>query len=84
MSRSPSCRPYFLALIVHQASWITLRKCIQQLLSDRDYELCEPKVVLDFLTALIKVPKLWQGRDKHIQNRQESEELLGLSHQQVV
>ncbi|XP_045031439.1 integrator complex subunit 1 [Daphnia magna] len=79
----PSCRPYGLAMLVHQASWATLRKCIHKLLSTRDGDTFEPKVVLDFLSALIKVPKLWQGRDKHVPKHQQPEELLNLSHQQL-
>lgn len=70
-------------MLVHQASWATLRKCIHKLLSTRDGDTFEPKVVLDFLSALIKVPKLWQGRDKHVPKHQQPEELLNLSHQQV-
>jgi integrator complex subunit 1 len=79
----PSCRPYALAMLVHQASWATLRKCIQKLLGARDIDAFEAKVVLDFLAALIKVPKLWQGRDKHVPKHQQPEELLNLNHQQV-
>ncbi|EFX68116.1 hypothetical protein DAPPUDRAFT_330438 [Daphnia pulex] len=56
----PSCRPYALAMLVHQASWATLRKSV-----------------------LIKVPKLWQGRDKHVPKHQQPEELLNLNHQQL-
>lgn len=96
-SAPPSCRPYALALLVHQASWTTLRKCIHQLLgcsgSDGNVqanggtnptEFYEPKVVLDFLAALIKVPKLWQGRDKHVPKHRQAEDLLRLTHQQVM
>jgi integrator complex subunit 1 len=71
-------------MLVHQASWATLRKCIHKLLSARDVDTFEPKVVLDFLAALIKVPKLWQGRDKHVPKHQQPEELLNLNHQQVI
>lgn len=80
----PSCRPYALAMLVHQASWTTLGRCTQQLLDPSggaaDYD---PKVVLDFLTALIKVPKLWQGREKHVPKHRQPEELLNLDHRQV-
>jgi len=81
--KPPSCRPYALALLVHQASWTTLRKCIHQLLSCRDADAFEPKVVLDFLAALVKVPKLWQGRDKHVPKHQQPENLLCLTQQQL-
>lgn len=70
-------------MLVHQASWATLRKCIHKLLATRDVDAFEAKVVLDFLTALIKVPKLWQGREKHVPKHQQPEELLNLNHQQV-
>lgn len=82
-TKPPACRPYALALLVHQASWTTLRKCIHQLLSCRDTDDFEPKVVLDFLAALVKVPKLWQGRDKHVPKHQQPENLLCLTQQQL-
>lgn len=69
-------------LLVHQASWETLRKCTHQLLeSDRDSY--DSKAVLDFLAALVKVPKLWQGRDKHVPKHYEPENLLHLNRPQV-
>ena len=97
----PACRPYLLALLIHQASWTTLRHCVQQLLDlDLDRDLLddqrqrqpdsgspadgyEPAVVLDFLSASIQVPKLWQGRDKHVPKHQQAEDLLCLNGKQV-
>lgn len=81
---SPTCRPYLLSLLIHQASWTTLRQCVQQLLgSGVDSDTYQPSVVLDFLSALVQVPKLWQGRDKHVPKHKQSEDLLCLNHQQV-
>ena len=70
-------------MLVHQVSWATLRKCIHKLTAVRDIDTFDAKVVLDFLAALIKVPKLWQGREKHVPKHRQPEELLNLNHQQV-
>ncbi|XP_015601368.1 integrator complex subunit 1 isoform X2 [Cephus cinctus] len=80
---SHSCRPYFLTLLTHRASWATLYKCVGHLLDKYDHEY-DPTAVLDFLWALTCNPKLWQGRDKFTPKHYVPENILLLSEQQLL
>ena len=39
----------------------------------------DPGAVLDFLTACIHIPRLWQGRDQNPAKHQQLEDVLDLS-----
>ncbi|XP_014467728.1 PREDICTED: integrator complex subunit 1 isoform X2 [Dinoponera quadriceps] len=80
---SHSCRPYLLTLLTHRASWTTLYKCVQHLLSKCD-DGYDPTAVLDFLWALTCNPKLWQGRDKFTPKHYVPENILLLEEQQLL
>jgi integrator complex subunit 1 len=60
-----SARPYLLSLLTHQASWVVLRGTVDSLLQPEDAAPdLDPGAVLDFLSACIHIPRLWQGRDQ--------------------
>ncbi|XP_025155435.1 integrator complex subunit 1 isoform X3 [Harpegnathos saltator] len=83
VTSSHSCRPYLLTLLTHRASWTTLHKCVQHLLSKCD-DGYDPTAVLDFLWALTCNPKLWQGRDKFTPKHYVPENILLLQQQQLL
>ncbi|CAG0882989.1 unnamed protein product [Darwinula stevensoni] len=72
---------YLMALLTHEGSIRTLRDCIDTMLSREDS--FDPTSVLDFLWACIHMPKLWQGRDKHIPKHLPPEDVLCLNTEQV-
>jgi len=74
---SQSSRPYLLSLLTHQASWPVLRSTVNFLLSSYQSEL-EPSAVLDFLSACIHIPRLWQGRDQRPPKHDIPPDVLGL------
>lgn len=79
-----TCRPYLLTLLIHQASWSTLHLCMNGLLKDAMVSRYDPTAVLDFLTALTRSPKLWQGRDKYLPKHYQPEDILNLSSNQII
>jgi len=73
-----SSRPYLLSLLTHQSSWDSLRKTVDAVLSRCQADL-EPAAVLDFLTACIHIPRLWQGRDQRPPKHDKPPDVLALS-----
>ena len=63
-SSDGNCRPYLLSLLTHQASYQVLRSTVSSLLSSCHNDF-EPSSVLDFLSACIHIPRLWQGETYH-------------------
>jgi len=64
VGRPPTPRPYLLSLLTHQASWEVVRGTVVSLLTPSSVQELDPGAVLDFLTACIHIPRLWQGRDQ--------------------
>jgi len=64
VGRPPTPRPYLLSLLTHQASWEVVRGTVASLLTPSAIQELDPGAVLDFLTACIHIPRLWQGRDQ--------------------
>ena len=60
----PTPRPYLLSLLTHQASWEVVKGTVESLLTPASVQELDPGAVLDFLTACIHIPRLWQGRDQ--------------------
>lgn len=81
-SDAETCRPYLLTLLTHRASWGRLQSCVDHLLSkfEKNYS---ASAVLDFMEALTRNPRLWQGREKHIPKHHTPESVLHLSKDQV-
>lgn len=52
-----------LNLLIHNSSLDTLSTCLDSLLSG-SLELSNPTSVLDYFTALLQLPKVWQGKEK--------------------
>lgn len=75
-------RFYLLSLLSHQASWCTLQATINKLLEHFD-ENYDPSSVLHFIEALIRNPKLWQGRDKGTPKHEQIEYVLKMNDQQI-
>lgn len=78
----PQFRFYLLSLLSHQAGWATLHSTVIQLLNSfaPDYDATS---VLNFIGALIRNPKLWQGRDKGVPKHFTVEYVLALNEMQV-
>jgi len=72
--------PYLLGLMVHQSTWETLTSTIDLLLASPRKS---PSLVLDLLQAVIRSPKLWQGRDRKVPKNHEEEDVLNLSRPQI-
>lgn len=60
----PQFRFYLLSLLSHQASWSTLHSIVCKLLGTYNSNF-DSTSVIDFVAALIRNPKLWQGREKN-------------------
>lgn len=75
-------RFYLLSLLSHQASWYTLQSTVNKLLEQFN-ENYDPTSVLHFIEALIRNPKLWQGRDKGTPKHQQIEYVLKMNDQQL-
>lgn len=71
-------RPYLLSLLSHQASWKTLHSTVDKLLASYNPGF-DATIVLDFIDALVRNPKLWQGRDKSIPKHVRVEYIIVLS-----
>ncbi|CAG0917832.1 unnamed protein product [Notodromas monacha] len=82
--RETGVRPqaYLLSLLTHQASYGTLAETIRAVLLPNQ-NAYDPTSVLDFLTACVFVPKLWQGRPKSVPRRLRPDDILGLDCEQL-
>ncbi|CAG9768098.1 unnamed protein product [Ceutorhynchus assimilis] len=76
-------RPLLMSLLLQRASWQTLHNLMTFLLSGDAFDTICPVSVLDYLTALTKSPKLWQGRDKAVPKHSHLEDVLRLGENQV-
>ncbi|XP_019564410.2 integrator complex subunit 1 [Aedes albopictus] len=75
-------RPYLLSLMSHQASWSTLHETVD-LVMEKYNGAYDPCSVLDFINALTRNPKLWQGRDKAVPKHEQIEYIVTLSGKQI-
>lgn len=75
-------RPLLMSLVLQRANWSILHSIMVYLLRNETEAIC-PVPALDFLTALTKNPKLWQGRDKAISKHHHFEDILQLNRDQV-
>nr|CAI5827213.1 unnamed protein product [Callosobruchus analis] len=76
-------RPLMMSLLLQRASWKTLHGMMLCLHKDNVSNVC-PVSALDFLTAMTKSPKLWQGRDKAIPKHNHIEDVLHLNKEQAL
>ncbi|XP_074651067.1 integrator complex subunit 1-like [Tubulanus polymorphus] len=76
---------YLLALLIHQSNWSTLQQCIDNMLKDNlpASDKCKSREVLDFLSACMHIPKIWQGCDKKVSKNTFSGDMLHLSIKQI-
>ena len=92
--RRDSCRPYLLSLLTHQASYSVLRSTAASLLSPAaaatagqqpgpSEQLC-PRAALDFLSACVHIPRLWQGRDQRPPKHDRPVDVLQLQGEAIV
>ncbi|MPC37822.1 Integrator complex subunit 1 [Portunus trituberculatus] len=72
-----------LAAFIHQARWDTLEHCVRTLLHDFNPNL-DPASVLNFVWAVLHVPKLWQGRERRTPRHVPQESQLSFSSSEVV
>ena len=72
-----------LAAFIHQARWDTLEHCVRTLLHDFNPNL-DPASVLNFVWAVLHVPKLWQGRERRTPRHAPQESQLTFSSLEVV
>lgn len=78
----PQFRFYLLSLLSHQAGWATLHSIILRLL-DSFSPNYDATSVLNFLGAVIRNPKLWQGRDKGVPKHFTVEYVLAMNESQL-
>lgn len=71
-------RPYFLSLLIHQANWSTIAIALEKLLNQNNSGIYDSSSVLDFVDAIIRNPKMWQGRDKAVAKHEQIEYVLTL------
>lgn len=76
-------RPYFLSLLIHQANWSTIAMALEKLLNQCNSGIYDSTTVLDFIDAIIKNLKLWQGRDKAIPKHEQIELVINLEESQT-
>ena len=81
--KGDKCRPYLLSLLTHQASYSVLRSTVASLLARPDPDLA-PGSVLDFLSACVHIPRLWQGRDQRPPKHDRPEDVLALEAGELV
>lgn len=72
-----------LAAFIHQARWDTLEHCVRTLLHDFNPNL-DPASVLNFVWAVLHVPKLWQGRERRTPRHAPQESQLSFSSAELV
>lgn len=75
-------RFYLLSLLSHQASWTTLHSTLKKLLHEYNANY-DPSSVLHFIEALIRNPKLWQGRDKATPKHEQIEYVINMNSKQI-
>ncbi|OQR71178.1 integrator complex subunit 1-like [Tropilaelaps mercedesae] len=76
-------RLYLLSVLIHRAHWRTLLECIAMLLVRPIDQSLDPSAVLDFLSACMFIPKIWQGRDKKLPKHHSVENVLALTTDQM-
>lgn len=76
-------RPLFLSLLIHQANWSTIAMALEKLLNQCNSGIYDPSSVLDFVDAIIRSPKLWQGRDKAVAKHGQIEYVLTLDNDKI-
>lgn len=76
-------RPHFLSLLIHQANWSTIAMALEKLLNQCNSGIYDPSSVLDFVDAIIRSPKLWQGRDKAVAKHEQIEYVLTLDNENI-
>lgn len=77
-------RPFLLSLLIHQANWKTISGSLQILLNHQSVFVHDPTSVLDFVAALTKNPKLWQGREKAVIKHEQTEKTFVLNELQIL
>jgi integrator complex subunit 1 len=75
-------RPYLLSLLSHQSNWSTISRTVDILLESFS-PFYDPTSVLDFIDAIIRNPKLWQGRDKTVPKHEQIEYIINLKETQM-
>lgn len=78
----PQFRFYLLSLLSHQASWSTLHNIVCKLLGTFN-PAYDSTSVIHFIAALIRNPKLWQGREKNTSKHYRIEYVLSLNDKQL-
>lgn len=76
-------RPYLLSLLIHQANWSTIHMAIENLFNPINSGIYDATSVLDFIDAIIRNPKLWQGRDKAVPKHEPIEYVLILDDKKI-
>ena len=76
-------KAYLLSLLTHQASYTVLRSTVSSLLSSCHPDL-DPGAVLDFLSACVHIPRLWQGRDQRPPKNERPADVLQLEEVRLV
>ena len=76
-------RPYFLSLLIHQGNWSTIAISLEKLLNQCNSDIYDPTTVLDFIDAIIRNLKLWQGRDKAVPKHEQIEFVINLDGNQT-
>ncbi|GCC27602.1 integrator complex subunit 1 [Chiloscyllium punctatum] len=79
-----SFRPYLLAVLIHQSNWTTLHQCISILLSKHGELRLDPTACLDFLSACVHIPRIWQGRDQRTPQKHTKEYVLRLKKAELI
>ena len=83
VGRPATPRPYLLSLLTHQASWEVVRGTVVSLLTPSSVQELDPGAVVDFLTACIHIPRLWQGRDQRPPVHDQPPDVLALEGDQL-
>ncbi|XP_003746940.2 integrator complex subunit 1 [Galendromus occidentalis] len=83
VSQTSRFRLYLLSVLIHRAHWTTLLHCISQLLVRPLDPRFDASAVLDFLSACMFIPKIWQGRDKKLPKHHVIENVLALSTDEI-
>lgn len=76
-------RPHFLSLLIHQANWSTIAIALEKLLNQCNSGIYDPSSVLDFVDAIVRNPKMWQGRDKAVAKHEQIEYVLSLDDDRI-
>ncbi len=82
-NRERTSQPYLLTMLTHQASWTSLRKTVDSVLTSYNPSF-DGSAVLDFLSACIDIPKLWHGRAKHQPKHETTQDVLALDVKQLL